>query len=130
MRRRCGRCGAKGIFDGYFRLKERCPRCGYRFAREDGFFTGVYLVNFAVAEGLMFVALMAYVLWRGISETTGPLWPVLSACLTAAILGPIVFYPFAASLWAAIDLVTRPLEPDEEAEAATAQAADAHGAGA
>lgn len=34
------------------------------------------------------------------------------------IVLPIVLYPVAKSLWAAIDLAMRPLEPVEEAEAA------------
>lgn len=117
--KRCGRCGGGGLFDGWFRLKERCPTCGYRFSREEGFWTGVFLVNFAVTEGLMFVALMAYVFVRAASDTGGPLWPVLVACLSFAVLAPIVYYPFAAATWAALDLVLRPLEPSEEADAAT-----------
>jgi uncharacterized protein (DUF983 family) len=119
MRLRCGRCGGRRLFDGPFRLKERCPTCGYTFRREEGFWTGVFLVNFAVTEGLMFLALMAYVLVRAASDSGGPLWPVLTACLTFAVLAPIVYYPFATTTWAALDLVLRPLEPDEEADAAT-----------
>ncbi len=34
-------------------MHERCPTCGMRFAREEGFFTGAYLINFAITEGLM-----------------------------------------------------------------------------
>ena len=119
MRRRCGRCGGRRLFRGYFRLQERCPTCGYRFAREEGFWTGVFLVNFAVTEGLMFVVLMAFILVRAGTGAGGPLWPVLSACVGFAVLAPIAYYPFAAATWAAIDLVLRPLEPDEEADAAT-----------
>jgi uncharacterized protein (DUF983 family) len=66
LRRRCGRCGGRGLFRGWFRLRERCPSCGYRFAREEGFWTGVFLVNFAVTEGLMFIVLMAYIVMRAI----------------------------------------------------------------
>lgn len=117
--RRCGRCGGGGLFDGWFRLHERCPTCGYTFRREEGFFTGVYLVNFAVTEGLMWVSLMAYILWRAGTGSNAALWPALVACLGFAILAPIAFYPFAASTWAAMDLVLRPLEPSEEADAAT-----------
>jgi uncharacterized protein (DUF983 family) len=118
LRRRCARCGERGIFDGWFRLKERCPRCGYRFVREEGSFTGVYLLNFGVTEAFMFVVLMAYVLWRGISGSHAAVWPLAVGCGVFAIVAPIVFYPIAASTWAAIDLLTRPLDPDEELDAA------------
>ena len=123
LRRRCGRCGGRRLFDGWFRLKERCPTCGYRFRREEGFWTGVFLVNFAVTEGLMFVALMVFILLRAGQDSGGPLWPILAACGSFAVLAPILYYPFATTTWAAIDLVLRPLEPDEEASAATYVAA-------
>jgi len=102
-------------------MKERCPRCGYRFSREAGSFTGTYLVNFAVTEALMFAVLMVYVLWRGVTGSHAPLWPFLAGCATFAVVAPIVFYPFAASTWAAMDLLMRPLDPDEEADAAAHQ---------
>ena len=121
LRRRCGRCGERGIFDGWFRMKERCPRCGYRFAREAGAFTGTYLVNFAVTESLMFTVLMGYVLWRGITGSDAPMWPFLASIVTFAVVAPIVFYPFAASTWAAMDLLMRPLDPSEIADAADHQ---------
>jgi uncharacterized protein (DUF983 family) len=115
--RRCGRCGEGHLFRGWFHLRERCPRCGYRFTREAGAFTGVYLVNIAVTEALMFAVLMVYALWRGISASDAPLWPFLTGCVVFSIGAPVLFYPFAASTWAAVDLVMRPLDPVEEAEA-------------
>jgi hypothetical protein len=99
-------------------MKERCPRCGYRFVREEGSFTGVYLLNFGVTEAFIFVALMAYVFWRGISGSHAAMWPLAVVCACFAVLAPIAFYPIAASTWAAIDLLMRPLDPDEELDAA------------
>lgn len=123
-RRRCGRCGARGLLDGWFRLKERCPRCGYRFKREEGFFTGVFLVNFGVTLAVMWVVIMGYVVWRAGTDAGGGLLPVLVVLVGIALALPVVYYPFAATTWAALDLVLRPLEPDEEAEAAIHAAAD------
>lgn len=115
--KRCPRCGGGRLFDGWFRLKERCPTCGYRFKREEGFFTGVFLVNFATALALMWVFLIAYFVWRAAADSDGPLWPALAASLGIALLTPVVFYPFATTIWAALDLLMRPLEPSEIAEA-------------
>jgi uncharacterized protein (DUF983 family) len=123
LRRRCARCGEGGIFDGWFRMKERCPRCGYRFAREAGHFTGTYLLNFAATESLMFAVLLGYALWRGITGTHAPVWPFALGCGVFAVLAPIVFYPIAASTWASIDLLMRPLDEMEELDA-RAHAAD------
>lgn len=119
MRRRCGRCGARRIFATFWRLRERCPRCGYRFVREEGAFTGVMLMNMVATFTLMIAALLAWVFWRGTSGEDVPLWPFALACVAFAVLGPTVFYGWAASTWAALDLVMRPLDPVEEAEAAT-----------
>ena len=117
LRRRCGRCGSKGIFASYFKLREHCPVCGYRFVREAGAFTGVMLMNVTATFVLMFLSLIAYVGWRGVTGDDVALWPFAVACLAFAAVVPIVFYPIAASWWAAIDLAMRPLDADEEMEA-------------
>lgn len=110
---RCGRCGAKGIFETYFRLRERCPVCGYRFVREEGAFTMVMLLNVVVTFTLMFISLAAYVAWRGLTGEDVPLWPFGLACLASAGIVPLLFYPRAWSLWIAFDLMTKPLEAAE-----------------
>ena len=51
LRRRCPQCGASGIFAHWLTIKEACPRCGYVFARETGYFLGAYLVNLLRATG-------------------------------------------------------------------------------
>ena len=112
--KRCGRCGARGIFDGYFRLKDRCPVCGYRFVREPGAFTGAMLVSFTFTLASMIAPLMLYVLWRGVTGDEGlPFLPFAVAAVVPAVVVPLVCYPLSASGWAAIDLVMRPLESDE-----------------
>jgi hypothetical protein len=118
VRRRCGRCGARPIGKGFFGIQERCPRCGYRFKREEGFFTGVYLVNFGVTIAILWVVVMAYTLWSAIGDRTGGLAPMLVVGVAIGVVVPIAFYSTAATTWAALDLILRPLEPEEEAEAA------------
>src|SRR6187455_3608327 len=61
LRRRCGRCGARRLFTGYFHLRERCPKCGYKFAREEGFFTGVYLMNYAFTALVLVAEIMFWI---------------------------------------------------------------------
>jgi hypothetical protein len=118
LRRRCGRCGGHPIGKGFFGLHERCPHCGYQFKREEGFFTGVYLVNFGVTIAILWVVVMAYTLWSAINDRSGGLAPVLAVGVAIGVVVPIAFYSTAASTWAALDLTLRPLEPEEEAEAA------------
>ncbi len=126
MRRRCGRCGSGSILESWFRLRERCPGCGYRFEREEGFAAGVWLLNFTVTEGLMVIGLMVFIVIRGVAQSTVALWPILLVTVAAAVVAPVLCYPFAKSTWAALDLAMRPLEPLEEAEALLAVQVDAH----
>jgi uncharacterized protein (DUF983 family) len=117
FRRRCGRCGAKDIFASYLKLRERCPVCGYRFVREAGAFTGVMLMNITATFALMFLSLIAYVLWRGVTGEDVSIWPFAIACLAFAAVVPLVFYPVATSWWAAMDLAMRPLDEAEVRDA-------------
>lgn len=117
LRRRCARCGGKHIFSGWFTLRERCPRCGYRFERESGFFTGVYLVNYAVIAVVLVVELFGFIVYEEANGGQASLVPALALGGATAVLLPLLTYPFAKSVWAAIDLAARPLEPTEEADA-------------
>jgi uncharacterized protein (DUF983 family) len=117
LRRRCGRCGAKGIFRSYHELRERCPRCGYRFERDEAAFTGVWLLNYSFTI-LPLLALLAYMVAVLAGGESVNVWAFVAAAAVVVVVLPIVMYPIAKSLWASIDLAMRPLEPVEEAEAA------------
>ena len=102
-------------------MVDRCPRCGYRFEREEGFVLGVMTMNIAIVSAVFVVYLVvAFVL-------TLPDPPILALTAVGVVilgLGPVFFYPVAKTLWAAIDLAMRPLEVVEEAEAMTFLASD------
>lgn len=106
LRRRCPNCGAAGIFRGWFRLIERCPSCQLHLERhESGYQVGAYMLNIAVSELLGVGVLLAI----GIATWPDPPWNLLlygGAALM--ILSPIVFYPFARTLFLALDLAFRP----------------------
>lgn len=121
--KRCGRCGGGRLFHGWFSMKERCPRCGVRFEREEGFFTGVYLVNFGITLALLFVVVMVYAVMLGNAGDDGvDLTPIAVAIFVVTVVFPVAFYPFAKTLWFAGHLVMDPLHPDEEADAERARA--------
>jgi uncharacterized protein (DUF983 family) len=118
VQRRCPRCGGKDVFSSWLKLRERCPTCGYRFEREEGFFTGVYLVNYSVVAVGIVLELAVFVVSANASEQSVSYWPILLVGGATAIVLPVITYPFAKTVWAAIDLATRPLDPVEEADAA------------
>ena len=118
VRRRCPRCGGRHALESWFRLAKRCPDCGYRFVREDGFWLGAYVINFVVVEAIIGAVLFGYIFVAANNPDASAV-PVIVAGIVAAIAAPILFFPFSRTIWAAIDLAIRPLEPAEEADAVT-----------
>ena len=106
--KRCAACGSGGLFTGWFRMRDRCPRCGYVFAREDGFALGAMLMNFAVTELLLAVFGIVPLIAVLAADPAADVWPVVGAAAAVVVLGPIGFYPFARTLWVALELALRP----------------------
>ncbi len=106
LSRRCPSCGGGGIFLTYFRLRERCPSCNLHLSRgEQGYQVGAYMLNIAVSElvGVTLVLAVAAATWPN------PPWDLLLyGGVGAMIVAPIVFYPFAKTLFLALDLLVRP----------------------
>lgn len=122
VRKRCARCGGKGLFHSWFRQKDRCPTCGMQFEREPGFFVGAYTINLALVFGALFVLCMVLVGALG-SGREPEIGIFLGVGGVIAVVTPVLGYPYARTVWSAIDLAMTPLEPVEEAEAALAVAA-------
>ncbi len=106
LRRRCPSCGGEGVFLTYFRLRERCPNCNLHLTRgEQGYQVGAYMLNIAVSElvGVAIVLAVVAATWPS------PPWDgLLYGGVGAMILAPIVFYPYAQTLFLALDLMVRP----------------------
>lgn len=91
-------------------MVEECPRCGLRFHRLAGHWTGDIGLNTIVTFTLLFFVLL------GITLAT---WPDVNlrllggAAAIAAIVVPLAFHPFSKTIWLAFDLAIRPLEPGE-----------------
>ena len=97
-------------------MVERCPSCGYRFIREEGFGLGAFVVNFAVTEVAMAVVVVAVIVLEAGDRSVSVAALVLAGVVTIVVV-PVAFYPFSRTVWAAIELVMRPLEPAEVADA-------------
>jgi uncharacterized protein (DUF983 family) len=118
--RRCPRCGGHGAwFTGWFRRLDRCPTCGYRYEREEGFMVGAITVSTILTFGVILVVLVVGMI---LSYPDIATVPILIACVAAAVVVPIVAFPITHTLWAAIDLAMHPLTANEAADAAAAVA--------
>ena len=108
---RCPHCGSKGILASWFRLKDRCPRCKLHLHREEtDYFLGAYTIMLMAVEGLFAIGFVAVLLitWPN------PPWEAIEwvgvVLLTA---GTLIAYPFARTLFLAIDLIFRPISSME-----------------
>lgn len=91
-------------------MVEVCPRCGMTFEREEGFFLGAFVVNF----GLVLVLLALYIaLALALTLPEPPPGKLAAGAMVVATLVPIAFYPNSRTVWSAIDLWMKPLEPGE-----------------
>jgi len=111
--KRCPLCGSGDLFSSWFTMRERCPRCDHKFEREEGWFFGAYVVNLGVAEGLLLLLGVIPLIVLLASDPDRSLWPFLTAGVVAAVGGPLLFYPFSRTTWAAIDLLMRPVDEPE-----------------
>jgi len=104
---RCPHCGSRGILQSWFRLKERCPRCHLHLHREEtDYFLGAYTIMLIAVEMMFGIGFLVILLvtWPN------PPWDAIEwggvIVLTAGVL---VAYPFARTLFLAIDLTFRPV---------------------
>ena len=115
VRRRCPRCGAGRLFTRWFRMAERCPGCGMRFEREEGFFLGVYFMNITLTQLVLMAYVAAAFVW---TLPDPPMAAILAGAAVIAVGVPVALYPACRTLWAAVHLGMQPLEPEEQADAA------------
>ncbi len=108
--RRCPLCGQGRLFRLWFSLAERCPCCHLRFERIEGHWLGALGLNTIVSFTVLFVVVVAGLV---LSHPDYRMAPLIAAAAGTAVVVPLVFFPSSKTLWTAIDLCMRPLEPGE-----------------
>lgn len=116
LMKRCPLCGTGRLFARWFRMKERCPGCGYVFEREEGFFLGAYVINLAVAQGMVILLAVVPLIARLAGDSEASVAPFVVAGVIGAVVAPIVFYPWSKTVWTAFDLMLRPVHITEPAD--------------
>lgn len=110
--KRCPLCGGGGLFRRWLHMRERCPRCGYRFEREEGLFLGAYVINLALVQVVLLLGALVYVAVLASERSVGA-GPVVASGVGVAVAGPVLFYPFSRTIWSAIELIMRPADAAE-----------------
>jgi uncharacterized protein (DUF983 family) len=111
--KRCPRCGQGRLFRRWFEVPPRCPRCRLSFDRGDGFWLGSMAINLGVTElvfGIFALAVMVAT-WPNVPWA---LLTVLAVVLNAVV--PVVFYPWAKTIFLGIDLVLHQIDDAGAAE--------------
>lgn len=110
--RRCPWCGGRGaFFTSWFNKGHACRTCGLQWRRGD---VGFELGAAATAAGIVLGPLVV-----GMGVALALTWPevrVLPTTVVFLVFGaalPIVLYPVSYTMWQAVDLMMRPVEPDD-----------------
>ena len=111
--RQCPLCGSGDVFESFFQVRERCPRCNFPLQREEGHWLGAVGINMLVTLGLLFVTMLVAFLVT-IDERR---WaPVAIPCLLVAGLTPLLFFGSSHTMWSGIELAMNPLEPKDDVD--------------
>ena len=111
LRRRCPLCGRRGIFESWFRQRDRCPTCNYPTNRVADQWIGAYGLNMIVSFTVLVGVIAA---GFAVTYPDPPIATLLVVCLAVAVGLPALFQPIARSLWSAIDMAMRPPEPSDD----------------
>jgi uncharacterized protein (DUF983 family) len=114
LRRRCPHCGRAPVTRSWFAAHARCAACGLRFQRgrdeSHDYWLGAYTLNFILTELVFALALLVALV---LTWPEPPWRTILYGGALLMIVTPILLYPWSRTLWLAIDLVFRPVEPDD-----------------
>lgn len=98
LRLKCPCCGQGHVLRGWFGMPERCRSCGVVFEREAGFFLGPMLFNGALTTIVTAIAMPIFFITDLYSREI-----ILACGFGFGILFPLLFFPWARSLWLGLD---------------------------
>ncbi len=107
---RCPNCGRGRLFRRGFTMYTKCTVCGWRFEREEGYWTGAIAVNLIVTELLIALAVVPLAIAFAAAHQPPTL---LLIGLPLPILLPFLFFRHAKSLWMCFDFIVHPVDPEE-----------------
>ena len=108
---RCPNCGRGKLFRRFFTMYDRCPVCGWRYEREEGYWTGAIAINLVVTE--LLIALVAVPLAIVLAMNNEPITLLIAIGLPLPFVLPFLFFRHAKSLWMSIDFMVHPIDVEE-----------------
>lgn len=111
--RRCPLCGSSGVFSSFFEVRDRCPRCHFPIRREEGHWLGAVGINTVVTLGLLLLTILVGFALTWEERRAAPIF--VAAFLVAGVT-PLAFFGSSQTLWSAIHLAMRPVEPADDVD--------------
>lgn len=111
-RRRCAWCAGRGaFFTGWFKKASNCKTCGLNWRRGDvGYELGAAAVAAIICMGPLVLAIGA------VAAFTWPDFEVVPLLITlgvGALILPVLLYPTSYTMWQAVDILLRPVQPTD-----------------
>ena len=103
---RCPQCRKGALFTSPWSLTlhERCPVCGLKFDRGNGYFTGAWAINIVVAE------VVATAIWLPLAVGTTMSVDAVTAVGVGASIGlPVLGFRPCRAFWIALDRLLNPV---------------------
>ena len=99
LHRRCPRCGEAPLFEGFFQLQERCPKCQLELERNAGDTWALWLIGDRVF--IAFIIIAVFLVFRSDSWTFGL---AITICTVIPLFATM---PHRMGLCLAIDYLVR-----------------------
>src|SRR4051812_19780890 len=111
LRLRCPHCGGAPVLSRRGSVKPRCAACNFRFERSDeNYFSGAMFFGLLTGE-FIFAIVLAVILvsmWPNIP------WDTITWAIPVGMIALLFFLiPASKVIWLAIDVLVRPVQPDE-----------------
>jgi uncharacterized protein (DUF983 family) len=108
---RCPHCGGGPVLTALGSVRENCRGCGLRFERTDySYFSGAMFFGILISEGLVVLTLVItmFITWPNVP------WDAIQwGAAAGLILVAPALIPFSRVVWLAIDVLLRPVVPEE-----------------
>ena len=117
LRLKCPNCGAAPVLEccrtvkAWGVVRARCTACHFRYERtDDHYFSGALFTNLFMSEVLFAFAfaLTVILLWPDVP------WDGMTyVAVAGAVLAPTLLYPISKVVWLTVDVLVRPIMPQE-----------------
>jgi uncharacterized protein (DUF983 family) len=92
-------------------MYERCPVCGWKYEREEGYWTGAIAINLVVTELLIAAVAIPLAVWLALTQQ--PVTLLIIVGIPIPFILPLLFFRHSKSLWMSVDFMLHPAEPGE-----------------